>query len=98
MASRWRRVAIREKPWQVLGIARFPFCLGFLCDFQPCLGDDDRRLHFLAQLHRFLVRLVAFLLGLMNAVLVERSGSIWPAVVAHATLNTSGLVAAALLL
>jgi uncharacterized protein len=45
-----------------------------------------------------LVMIVAFVLGVVNAVLVERSGSIWPAVVAHATLNTSGLVAAAFLL
>ena len=33
------------------------------------------------------VLVVAFLLGVVNAVLVERSGSIWPAVLAHATNN-----------
>jgi CAAX protease family protein len=35
-----------------------------------------------------MVLVVAFLLGLVNAALVERSGSIWPPVLAHATNNT----------
>ena len=43
------------------------------------------------------VLVVAFLLGVVNAVLVERSGSIWPAVLAHATNNTIALVLAYLL-
>ena len=41
--------------------------------------------------------LVAFLFGVVNAVLMERSGSIWPAVIAHATNNTIALVLAFLL-
>ena len=40
---------------------------------------------------------VAFLLGVVNAVLVERSGSIWPAVVTHATMNTTAFALAALI-
>ena len=44
-----------------------------------------------------LVLVVAFLLGVINAVLVERSGSIWPAVLAHATNNTIAFVLASLL-
>jgi uncharacterized protein len=43
------------------------------------------------------VLVVAFLLGVVNAVLVERSGSIWPAVLAHATNNTTAFVLAYLL-
>jgi len=43
------------------------------------------------------VLVVAFLLGVVNAVLVERSGSIWPAVLAHATNNMIALVLAYLL-
>ena len=43
------------------------------------------------------VLVVAFLLGVVNAVLVERSGSIWPAMFAHATNNTIALVLAYLL-
>ena len=44
------------------------------------------------------VLVVAVLLGAVNAVLVERSGSIWPAVVVHATNNMLAFAAAALLL
>ena len=40
---------------------------------------------------------VAFLFGVVNAVLMERSGSIWPAVIAHATNNTIAFVLAFLL-
>jgi len=43
------------------------------------------------------VLVVAFLLWVVNAVLVERSGSIWPAVLAHATNYTIALVLAYLL-
>ena len=34
----------------------------------------------------------AFLLGVVNAVLYERTGSIWPAVASHATFNTISFV------
>lgn len=34
----------------------------------------------------------AFLLGVVNAVLYERTGSVWPAVAAHATFNTISFV------
>ena len=44
------------------------------------------------------VLVIAFLFGVLNAVLVERSGgSIWPAVLAHATNNTIAFVLAYLL-
>ncbi|WP_433507559.1 lysostaphin resistance A-like protein [Pseudonocardia halophobica] len=43
------------------------------------------------------VIIVAFLLGLVNAVLVERTGSLWPAVASHVVFNTSALVLAATL-
>ena len=39
-----------------------------------------------------MVLVVAFLFGVVNAVLVERSGSIWPTVLAHATNNTIAFV------
>ena len=44
------------------------------------------------------VLVVAFLLGVVNAVLVERSGSIWPAVIVHATNNVLAFVAVAVLM
>lgn len=48
--------------------------------------------------HGFTVVLVAaFLLGVVNAWMVERSGSIWPAVAAHAVNNTILLSLAAVL-
>lgn len=43
------------------------------------------------------VIIVAFLLGLVNAVLVERTGSLWPAVASHVVFNVSALVLAATL-
>ncbi|WP_181779425.1 CPBP family intramembrane glutamic endopeptidase [Pseudonocardia pini] len=43
------------------------------------------------------VIVVAFLLGLVNAVLVERTGSLWPAVASHVVFNLSALVLAATL-
>ena len=45
-----------------------------------------------------MVLVVAFLLGVVNAVLVERSGSIWPAVIVHATNNVLAFVAVAVLM
>jgi CAAX protease family protein len=33
------------------------------------------------------VLVTAVVVGVVNAVLVERSGSIWPAVIAHGTYN-----------
>jgi len=44
------------------------------------------------------VLVVAVLLGVVNAVLVERSGSIWPAVIVHATNNVLAFVAVAVLM
>ena len=45
-----------------------------------------------------MVLVVAVLLGVVNAVLVERSGSIWPAVIVHATNNVLAFVAVAVLM
>jgi uncharacterized protein len=42
-----------------------------------------------------LVVATAFVLGLVNAVLVERTGSLWPAVASHVTFNLGALVLAA---
>ena len=41
-----------------------------------------------------IVIVIAFLLGLVNAVLVERTGSLWPAVASHVVFNMSALVLA----
>ncbi|MEV1290634.1 type II CAAX endopeptidase family protein [Pseudonocardia sp. NPDC049635] len=44
------------------------------------------------------VLVIAFLLGVVCALLYERSRSVWPAVVAHVVFNASGFVIAALFL